>query len=219
MVFKRRDKRPFWRVIVDFLYPRGGWGRAYQYVKHRLRRLPDPPHRIARGIFAGVFTSFTPFFGFHFVVAALIARVMQGNIIAALLATFFGNPITFPIIATASLQLGHVILGTQFADGGEESVLAKFSGAGSDLWNNFFALFTEAVADWSHLQEFYSEVFLPYLVGGTLPGVVTATILYYISVPVIAAYKNRRKGRLKAKLEEIRAKKAAKQADDADKEQ
>jgi len=113
VVFKRRDKRPIWQVVKEFFWPRGGWARAAHYVKHRLRRLPDSPARIARGIFAGVFTTFTPFFGLHFIVAALIAFVMRGNILAALLSTFFGNPLTYVPIAMASLRTGYWMLGLE----------------------------------------------------------------------------------------------------------
>ena len=77
MVFRRRDRRPWWKVIAGFLWPKGGWGRAFTYVRHRLNRLPDPPDRIARGIFAGVFTTFTPFYGLHFIVAATLAWIWQ----------------------------------------------------------------------------------------------------------------------------------------------
>ena len=94
-MFKRRDKRPALKVVVDVLYPKGGWSRAFQYIKVRLKRLPDPPEKVARGIWAGVFTTFTPLYGFHFFIAILIARVFQGNILAALLGTFFGNPLTY----------------------------------------------------------------------------------------------------------------------------
>ena len=80
MVFRRRDRRPLWRVALEFLWPRGGWGRAAQYVRHRVRRLPDTPEKISRGIWAGVFTAFTPFYGLHFVVAAVLAKLMRGNI-------------------------------------------------------------------------------------------------------------------------------------------
>jgi len=83
------------RVVGEALYPRGGWARAFHYVKHRVRRLPDSPERIARGIWAGVFVTFTPLYTMHFIVAALIARLIQGNILAALMATFFGNPLTY----------------------------------------------------------------------------------------------------------------------------
>jgi uncharacterized protein (DUF2062 family) len=206
LVFKRRDKRAFWKVIADFIYPKGGWARAFHYVRHRLHRLPDPPHKIARGVWAGVFTTFTPFYGMHFLVAALIARIMQGNIIAALLATFFGNPLTYIPIGVSALKTGHWLLGTEF-EVAEQKLGAKFAEAGEGLFHNFLTVFTEAEADWHGLAVFYDEVFFPYLIGGILPGIVTATICYYISVPLIRAYQNRRKGRIKEKLAALRKKK------------
>ncbi len=94
--------------------------------------------------------------------------------------------------------------------------MSTFGGAWRDLKHNFSAMFTDATANWGRLNSFYDEVFLPYLVGGLILGPIAGAICYYISVPVISAYKNRRKGRLKAKLAEIRAKKAAARADDAE---
>jgi len=216
LVFKRRDKRSFLRVLWELIYPKGGWMRAFHYVKHRVHRLPDPPHRIARGVFAGVIVSFTPLFGFHFVAAALIALAIRGNVIAAILATFFGNPITFPFIALSGLKLGHWVLGTTYVAGDQHSLMASFGGAWQDLRHNFWAMFNEQTADWAQLHSFYDEVFLPYLVGGLLIGPIFGIVGYYLSVPLITVYQNRRKGRLKAKLAEIREKKAAKKADEAD---
>lgn len=214
MVFKRRDKRPIWKIVAEFFYPRGGWLRAARYVRHRLHRLPDPPHKISRGIWAGVFTTFTPFYGLHFVVAALIAFLMQGNILAALLATFFGNPLTYVPIAVVALTAGHWILGTEFdPEHVERSLGGKFSDAGRDLWHNFRAMFTDAEPDWRGLSVFYDEVFFPYLIGGIIPGIIVATVCYYLAVPLIQAYQKRRRGRIKNKLDAIKAKRAAKARD------
>ena len=211
MVFKRRDKRAWWKVIAESLYPKGGWARAFHYIRHRLHRLPDPPHKIARGVWAGVFTTFTPFYGMHFIVAALVSRVMQGNLIAALLATFFGNPLTYIPIGVASLTTGHWLLGTEF-EVAEQKLGGKFAEAGGDLWHNFMSMFTEETADWHGLSVFYDEVFFPYLIGGIIPGIITASICYYIAVPLIRAYQNRRKGRIKEKLAALRKKKLEKQS-------
>ncbi len=204
MVFKRRDRRPLLRVIGDFLWPRGGWGRAFLYVKHRIRRLPDSPERIARGVWAGVFTTFTPFYGMHFVVAAIIARLMNGNMLAALSGTFFGNPLTYVPIGVISLQTGHWVLGSDFDPEMDQSLVAKFLAAGGDLKNNLIALFTDGQADWSGLLRFYDEVFYPYLIGGLMPGVVAGTIAYALSFPVIRAYQQRRRAKIKAKFEAIK---------------
>ncbi len=220
MIFRRRDRRPWWRIVADFLWPRGGWARAFTYVKHRLHRLPDPPERIARGIFAGVFTTFTPFYGLHFFIAAAIALVVRGNIPAALLATFFGNPLTYLPIGVVSLQTGHVILGrhTPHEDEISRSLGGKFLDAGEDLRHNLVAVFTDEQADWHGLGIFYDEVFFPYMIGGIVPGIVAGLAAYYISLPVVAAYQKRRRGVLKAKWEALREKRAAKEkmADEAD---
>ena len=70
MVFKRRDKPPLLSRLREAVLPRRGWRRGIEYLGHRVRRLPDTPHRIALGFACGVFVSFTPFFGLHFVLAA-----------------------------------------------------------------------------------------------------------------------------------------------------
>lgn len=203
MVFKRRDRRPIWRIVFSVIYPRGGWARAFEYVKHRVRRLPDTPEKISRGIAAGVFTTFTPFYGLHFVIAALIAQVMRGNILAALLATFFGNPLTYVPIAAASLGMGHFLLGVRPDADLHLSLGATFMAAARDLWQNFMAIFTPQVADWQGLVGFYYDVFFPYMIGGIIPGVLMGGIAYYLSVPVIRAYQNRRRKLLRAKLDQL----------------
>ena len=206
MVFKRRNRRSVLQIVGDAIWPKGGWGRAFHYVKHRVRRLPDSPERIARGIFAGLFTTFTPFYGVHFVIAALLARILHGNILAALMATFFGNPLTYLPIGVISLKTGHFLLGTEFDEEVDASLVDTFIGAGQDFLDNLLALFTDADADWAKLSQFYDEVYFPYMVGGILPGIVAGLVGYYLSVPLISAYQKRRRGKLKKKLAELQAK-------------
>ncbi len=204
MVFKRRDRRSPVQIASEFVYPRGGWTRAFHYVKHRVRRLPDSPERIARGIGAGVFASFTPFYGFHFVVAVVLGRLINGNILAALSGTFFGNPLTYVPIGVVCLQTGHFLLGTEFEKGETKGLMGKFASALGDLKNNFFAMFTDRVADWHGLSIFYHEVFFPYMIGGIIPGIVAGTICYFLSLPVTRTYQQRRRAKIKAKFEEIK---------------
>jgi hypothetical protein len=196
----------------EFVYPRGGFRRAAQYVTHRLRRLPDEPHRIARGVFAGVFVSFTPFFGFHFLSAALLGWVLRGNILAALLATFVGNPLTTPIIAITSVELGHRMLGID-APMDVKSIIAAFTNAGAELWGNARALFTADVAHWENLGTFFGTIFWPYLVGGLLPGLAIGLAFYWATIPIVRAYQKIRAGQAQARLEKrLRLKSPAKAA-------
>lgn len=200
MVFKRRDKRSWGRIVTEALWPRGGWTRAAHYMKHRLRRLPDAPHRIARGVFAGVFISFTPIFGGHFAGAALLAWIMRGNILASLMATFVGNPITFPFIAGFGVELGNYLLGHPGVMSPLE-IFTDFGQAGAEFWRNITSLFSADVAHWDRLHRFFFRVYLPYLLGGCVLGIFGGIASYYISLPVIIAYQNRRKKKLRDRLE------------------
>lgn len=204
MVFRRRDKRTVVEWLKASVYPRGGWLRAAHYVRHRLTRLPDPPHRIARGIWAGVFISFTPIFGFHFVGAALIAFLMRGNLLAAILGTFFGNPITFPLIAVGSVQLGHWMLDTGVDGVPAGQILSAFAQAGGEVWTNFFAYITGGDAEWGKLRHFYLGLFKPYFLGGIGPGIIAATVCYYVSLPIISAYQKLRQKRRRDRAERRR---------------
>lgn len=199
-MFKRRDRRPAWQVVATTLYPRGGWGRAFHYVKHRLRRLPDTPEKIGRGVWAGVFSTFSPLYGLHFIVAVLLAKLVRGNVFASLLGTFFANPLTYVPIAAVSLGTGRWLLGHQPRPGPRGSLGDKFGAAGADLWHNVNAVFGPAQADWHGLSVFYHDIFLPFLIGGILPGVITATLCYYATVQVLTAYQTRRRTVLRDKL-------------------
>jgi uncharacterized protein (DUF2062 family) len=204
MVFKRRNRRPIGTMIAELFYPRGGWGRAFSYIRLRLSRLPDKPHRIARGIAAGVFASFTPLFGFHFITAATVAFVIRGNVIAALLATFFGNPLTFPIIMAVSVDMGNWMLG-QPNDMQLPQIVSALGRASTELWGNVASIYTGEARHWDGLTRFWHRVFIPYFVGGIIPGIIVATIMHYLSLPVIIAFQKRRSKKLRDQLEKRRA--------------
>lgn len=203
MVFKRRKRLSTARRVREAIYPRTGWRRAIEYFGHRLKRLPDTPHRIALGFACGVFVSFSPFFGLHFIYAGLVAFLLRGNVIAAFLGTLVGNPLTFPFIATVSLTLGRRIYDMSGAHHQNfTSVKDSFVEAMSGLWDSFLAIFGLADPAWDKLEAFWSDVFLPYYVGGLIPGLITAAAFYFLSRPLIAAYQARRRTKLLAKAEE-----------------
>lgn len=198
-MFKRRDPRNLLARTGRLLWPRGGWFRALTYVAHRVRRLPDPAYKISRGIAAGVFTCFTPLFGLHFLISAGLAWIMGGNVLAALLATFFGNPVTFPIIAGMSVELGNRMLGRE-THVPLWQVFDSFSRVSIELWLNLKAVFTSRTVRWTNLEGFFDNVFLPYLVGGLIPGIVAGIAAYMLSRPIIGAYQKSRTARLKARV-------------------
>ncbi len=205
MVFKRRTPRNFRQSLVNFFYPGGGWGRSASYVMHRLRRLPDTPERVAKGIAAGVFVSCLPLFGLHFITAAAIAWILRGNIFASLLATFFGNPFTFPIIAYSAMELGSLMLGRGHAQKVSE-VMSAFGAIWAELGRNLLAIFTAGPFRWDMLVKFGGDIFLPYMLGGLIIGVICAVPAYLLSLPVIRAYRALRMKRLQERFAQARRK-------------
>lgn len=116
MLFGRKTPASWAEKVRIMLWPRRSWTRSFKYVSKRVLRLTASPHAISAGVAAGVFASFTPFLGFHFVIAFIVAYIIAGNFLAAASGTFFGNPLTFPLIWTSTYKLGSFILSGEAAE-------------------------------------------------------------------------------------------------------
>ena len=62
------------------------------------------------------------------------------------------------------------------------------------------AIFTAEKTNWGGLGLFWDRVFLPYLVGGIIPGIACAVASYILADPIIAAYQKARVARLKKRF-------------------
>jgi uncharacterized protein len=73
--------------------------RTARYYYLRFLRLQDHPHVLARGVAIGLFIGGTPTMPFHTVLTLLLAVILRGSKLAALIAGFvITNPLTvFPI--------------------------------------------------------------------------------------------------------------------------
>lgn len=138
-------------------------------------RLTASPHAIAAGVVAGVAASWTPFIGFHFLLAFAIAYLLAGNMIAAALGTAFGNPLTFPFIWAVTWKLGHFMLGHGVQDGTVDLV----------------ALFEKL-----ELSQLWDPVLKPMLVGAVPLAVASGVILYVVIFYAVRGYQAGRRERL-----------------------
>ncbi len=203
-MFKRRTPLSFWQWFKEGFYPRSGWRRVINYTSYRLKRLPDTPHRIALGFACGAFASFSPLFGLHFFLAVFLAYAVRGNVLSSLMGTFFGNPITFPIIGVVSYRSGLYILGMGPEETAWDTIRSGISEAFISMWSGVQFLFGYGPTRWDGFVGFFHSVFIPYFIGGLLPGFITAVIIYFVSKPLVRAYQQRRRGRLMDKINEIR---------------
>ncbi|MFZ1470118.1 MAG: DUF2062 domain-containing protein [Paracoccaceae bacterium] len=207
-MFKRREPLGWGAWLREQVYPRSGFKRATRYVIHRMRRLPDQPHRIARGVFAGSLIGFLPLPGLQFVAAWLASRAINGNLLAALLATFNTNPITTPFFAVLAMTLGHWILGIEKPLSWDYIRVATEQ-AGGDLWFNVKAIFTTDVTRWDGLIQFWHEIYWPYFIGALGPGIILSVIAYYITIPLVEAYQKARAAKAQERGERRRGLKDA----------
>lgn len=202
MVFKRRNKPPFLTRMREMFYPRRGWRRGIEYLGHRVKRLPDTPHRIALGFALGTFVSFTPLFGLHIMLGAGLAWLLRANIVASLIGTLVGNPLTTPFIAALSLALGRRILGHGVTGRDFGRIAEAFSQAAVGIWETVLSLFGIGTSQWSKLHLFFYDMVWPYFVGGLLPGILASVIGYYLVRPIVAAYQERRRTKMLARAKE-----------------
>lgn len=205
MIFKRRKKAPLTNRLREAVAPRKGFWRGLDYIGKRMRRLPDSPHRIALGFACGAFVSFSPFFGFHFFAAAGAAWLLRGNVLASLFGTIVGNPFTFPFISSASLYLGRWMMGRNSDGSGFEAIMDAIGDGYTAIWGTIKSWFGYGPSMMDGFIRFLDEVFVPYLIGGLLPGLVCAAVCYWIIGPIVAAYQERRRQKLQAIQEKRRA--------------
>ena len=204
-MFKRRERRSIFRFFYEVIFSLKGISRAIGYVGIRIKRIPDTPHKISLGMSCGIFASFTPLFGLHFLIAGLLSYVLRANVLASLIGTFIGNPITFPIITVFNLKLGEWILGSNEYSSGDGGKI--FEGFLDFIFLIYKSLFTEgSIGENSvpRMNEFLYGVFIPYSLGGLILGISVAIISYFLLRPLVSTYKKKRDSlkakRLKKKL-------------------
>lgn len=196
MIFKRRERPSIFRRLREALAPRKGWWRGLDYIHKRMRRLPDSPHRIALGFACGAFASFTPFFGLHFIIAAGVAWMVRGNILAALFGTAVGNPLTFPFISATALYTGRWMMGRTAPGSSFEAITHAFAQGLNSIWGTVKSWFGYGPSMLDGLLRFMDQIFLPYLIGGIIPGLIAGAVSYWVIGPLVAAYQERRRRKL-----------------------
>jgi uncharacterized protein (DUF2062 family) len=174
MLFRRREAESLLERMRVHLWPRRSWSRSSRYVIYRLRRLSDTPHAVALGFAVGVFTAVTPFLGAHMAMAALFAWVIGGSVVAALLGTFLGNPLTYPLFWYSTYEIGDLMLGGKAEKPSIDLSAGIFQTSIDQLW----------------------PILKPMTLGSIPVGLALAALSYVIVKPMVDAYKHRRRRKL-----------------------
>ena len=111
--------------------------------------------------------SFTPLLGLHFILALIFAYLIRGNLIAALIGTVVGNPLTFPIIWGLIYKVGTYVTSIKYV-----TLSHKI---------NFEMIINQTY-----------EIFFPMFVGGIIIAPLVWVITYFVIYSFISSYKKRK---------------------------
>lgn len=138
--------------------------------------------------------------GLHFILAAVFAWLIRGNLIASALGTFVGNPITFPFIWAATYQTGHWVLQSQATHEDAPALGVASARIFSSIWK----------LDWdaalTALSNIWFPVLYPMTVGGMLIGPLVAIPIYFATRRGALLFRESRRNKLISKAAELRDK-------------
>jgi len=195
MLFRRRERSSLIESLRVAVWPRRSFLRSSKYVFYRLWRLSSSPHAIAVGCAAGVFIGFTPFFGFQFLLAGMLAWVLGGSIIASALGTFVANPLSVPVIWYSTYKLGCVML-TGNILGSCGQLPQGLAGWGSTVFERLMDFSVEAVM---LMVQGVWPVIKPMALGSLPIGALAAGISYVVVRQMVELRQRRRRERLGAR--------------------
>ncbi|MCH9807683.1 MAG: DUF2062 domain-containing protein [Alphaproteobacteria bacterium] len=185
MLFDRRVPPAYTEQLRVLLWPRESWERSLRYIALRLLRVRATPHQLALGFAIGVFAAVTPLVGLQMVLAGLLALMCRASFTAAMLGTFFGNPIVWAVIWPATYATGSYVIG-----GGGGLDQASMTSQFAVLWESVRTLSADMLgAAFAILW----PIVKPMLVGSIPVGLAIAGAFYYVTKRAAMAYQARRR--------------------------
>ena len=151
-----------------------------RFFIYRVLHVDDTPHRIALGLAAGIFITWTPTIGFQMVLTVLLATLLQGNKFVGVPFVWISNPLTAVPLSYFNFVVGTWILPGTYSRSEFFSSLrgaVQFSGSWLD----------KVVAWWKATADFL----WPLWTGSILVGLVLAVITYVVTRRAVVTYRKR----------------------------
>ncbi len=170
------------------IWPRRSFSRSLRYMGKRITRITASPHAVAAGLAVGVFAAFTPFFGFHLILAVVLAYLIAGNIAAAAIGTALANPLTIPFIWGGTYELGRMLV--------EKHAHVKPV--------PLTGLLESEVLRQMSFTELWQPVLKPMLLGSLVMGLGCALAVYVVTRWATMNYRHRRLQRISMRKVQIK---------------
>jgi uncharacterized protein (DUF2062 family) len=154
--------------------------RIRRFVVHRILHADDTPHRIALGVAIGVFVAWMPFVGLQMVLVLVIAALLRANKVVGLPVVWLNNPLTAPVNLLC-FWLGCWVLRMEGNGAQIVQAIQDALAPGVNVPHRIVGFF--------HAVE---DVFLPWLVGSMIVGMVTAVPAYLLTRRAVEGVRRRR---------------------------
>jgi uncharacterized protein (DUF2062 family) len=168
--------------------PKGNLLDIIRKVYERFIRIRGAPREVALGFALGIFVGMTPTIGVQTPIAIFLAALFKWSKLSAAIGVWISNPLTAPLIYSATYIAGAKILNLQ----------PVFNMPLSPTWSTLKAMLQKA-----------PQAFGAMTVGGTIIGVPLAIAAYYLSYFAVEKYQKDVKQKLarqKAKLADTKEK-------------
>ncbi len=141
-----------------------------------LLHIEDSPERTAAAFALGVFFGFSPFLGFHTLLAVAFAFLLNFNRVAVLLGVYSNLPwIVAPYYAFTTMFVGAPLTGHHMPPGFREAVMALFE---DSIFHREF---------WHHLLVLFRPFVVPYTVGSLIGAVALSGLAYPIALAFVTS--------------------------------
>lgn len=142
-----------------------------------LLHVNDTPERTAAAFAMGVFIGFSPFLGFHTIIAVILSFVFNLNRVAALLGVYSNLPWIIAGYYAFTTMLGARITRTVLPADFRDRLLALFD---LSVWSRDF---------WWQLRALLEPLITPFMIGS----LIGCTILAMVAYPAALAFVRRRR--------------------------
>ena len=165
---KRYTQLPEKSIVTDTpISPQPRWQWLHSAYLH-IVRMKGKPEYLARGLAAGVFAGFFPFFGLQTILGIAIAILIRGKKLLAVAGTWVSNPLTYIPMFLFNYKVGRWLLGTEHPSISKDSLLA-----------------------WESIVDLGAEVAITLLVGCFVMGIMGAIASYFIGIWLIRRWRRR----------------------------
>ncbi|MBS3137646.1 DUF2062 domain-containing protein [Candidatus Woesearchaeota archaeon] len=142
---------------------RASFKEIYKEWYAQVAEVKTQPYEIAFGLALGLFLGILPTLGFHILLALLIIAIFRINKVALFIGLALTNPLVTPVIYSASLKIGGLILNTP-------NIEVSFN-----------------LITWGYIKHYIK----PFLIGNIILATAAGLISYAITYYFVKYYKNK----------------------------